>query len=141
MKNSTTRRDVLKVIGATIAAPAILTHTKAYAANPKIKVGFVSPKTGPLAGFAEADDFVLKGIQAALSGGVENNGKRYDIEIIAKDSQSNPNRAAEVAADLILSDEVDIMVAASTPDTTNPVAALTTRITFSGDWKMSSRTF
>jgi len=122
MKISTSRRTVLKGIGAAIAAPAILTHTKAYAANPTLKVGFVSPKTGPLAGFAEADEFVLKGVQAALSGGVENNGKTYDIEIISKDSQSNPNRAAEVAADLILGDEVDIMVAASTPDTTNPVA-------------------
>ena len=44
------------------------------------------------------------------------------VEIIAKDSQSNPNRAAEVAAELILKDEVDIITAASTPDTTNPVA-------------------
>jgi len=122
MTVSTTRRNILKGFSAAIAAPALLKHTQAYSANPSIKVGFVSPKTGPLAGFAEADDFVLKGVQAALSGGVENNGKRYDIEIISKDSQSNPNRAAEVAADLILSDEVDIMVAASTPDTTNPVA-------------------
>ncbi len=119
---SKTRRNILKAIGASVAAPAILSHTQAYAANPKIKVGFVSPKTGPLAGFAEADDYVLTNIRAALEGGVENNGKRYDIEIIAKDSQSNPNRAAEVAADLILGDEVDIIVAASTPDTTNPVA-------------------
>lgn len=122
MKISTSRRSVLKGIGAAITAPAILKYTKAYAANPTIRVGFVSPKTGPLAGFAEADDFVLKGVQAAFAGGVENNGKIYDIEIISKDSQSNPNRAAEVAADLILGDEVDIMVAASTPETTNPVS-------------------
>lgn len=122
MKISTSRRTVLKGIGAAIAAPAILHHTKAYAANPKIKVGFVSPKTGPLAGFAEADDFVLQGVRSALAGGVENNGKKYDIEIITRDSQSNPNRAAEVTADLILGEEVDLMVAASTPDTTNPVA-------------------
>ena len=119
---SISRRTVLKGLGAVVTAPAILRHTKAYAANPKIKIGLVSPKTGPLAGFAEADDYVLKGVQAAFAGGVENNGKTFDIEIIAKDSQSNPNRAAEVTADLILNDEVDIIVAASTPDTTNPVA-------------------
>ncbi len=119
---SMSRRTVLKGLGAVITAPAILRHTKAYAANPKIKIGLVSPKTGPLAGFAEADDYVLKGVQAAFAGGVENNGKSFDIEIIVKDSQSNPNRAAEVTADLILNDEVDIIVAASTPDTTNPVA-------------------
>ena len=116
------RRGFLTGAGAILAAPAILKHTRAYAANPVLKVGFVSPQTGPLAGFGEADEFVLKGIRAAFANGIENNGKTYSIEIIAKDSQSNPNRAAEVAADLILGDEVDLIVAASTPDTTNPVA-------------------
>lgn len=122
MTTSHNRRRVLGGLAASVAAPAILTSTRAYAQSPTIKVGHVSPSTGPLAGFAEADDFVLEGINAALSGGVENNGKSFNIEIISKDSQSNPNRAAEVAADLILGDEVDIIVAASTPDTTNPVA-------------------
>ncbi len=122
MKNKFTRRKFLGTAAAITAAPAILKYTRAYAADPVIKVGHVSPRTGPLAGFAEADDYVLKGIQAALSNGVENNGKKYNIEIISKDSQSNPNRAAEVTADLILGEEVDIIVAASTPDTTNPVA-------------------
>lgn len=122
MTLNTNRRRVLSGLAATVATPAILTSTRAYAQNPSIRIGHVSPRTGPLAGFAEADEFVLKGIEAALAGGVENNGKSYNIEIISKDSQSNPNRAAEVAADLILGEEVDIIVAASTPDTTNPVA-------------------
>lgn len=122
MKQKSTRRQILGGLAATAAAPAILSATRAYANNPTIRVGHVSPRTGPLAGFAEADEFVLKGIEAAFSGGVDNNGRTYDIEIISKDSQSNPNRAAEVAADLILGDEVDIIAAASTPDTTNPVA-------------------
>jgi len=122
MQYKTTRRKFIGGMAAAITAPAILKHTRAYAADPVIKIGHVSPRTGPLAGFAEADEYVLKGIQAALGGGVENNGKKYAIEIVSKDSQSNPNRAAEVAADLILGDEVDIIVAASTPDTTNPVA-------------------
>lgn len=122
MKLKMSRRKFVGATAAILGAPAILKHTQAYASNPVIKVGHVSPRTGPLAGFAEADDYVLKGIQAALASGVENNGRKYSIEIISKDSQSNPNRAAEVAADLILGDEVSILVAASTPDTTNPVA-------------------
>ncbi|MEY1554966.1 ABC transporter substrate-binding protein [Yoonia sp. R2331] len=122
-KTSTwSRRRFLAGSATALAAPAILTGGRAYADNPVIKVGHVSPRTGPLAGFAEADDFVLEAVQAALSAGLENNGKAYTVEIISKDSQSNPNRAAEVAADLILGDEVDIIVAASTPDTVNPVA-------------------
>ena len=122
MKPTLSRRHILGGLAASVAAPAILNSGRAYAQSPTIKIGHVSPRTGPLAGFAEADDYVLEGIQAAFSGGVENNGKSFNIEIISKDSQSNPNRAAEVAADLILGDEVDIMVAASTPDTTNPVS-------------------
>ncbi len=122
MKRLTTRRSVLGGLAAGVAAPAILRSTRAYAQSPTIKVGFVTPSTGPLAGFAEADDYILEGLRAHFAGGVENNGKSYNIEIIKKDSQSNPNRAAEVAAELILDDEVDIITAAATPDTTNPVA-------------------
>ena len=40
----------------------------------------------------------------------------------ARDSQSNPNRAGELAAQLINNDKVDIMVASSTGDTVIPVA-------------------
>ncbi len=119
---NTSRRRFLSTGAMALAAPAILTGTRAYAQTPTLRVGHVSPRTGPLANFAEADDYVLNAIQAKLSAGIENNGKKWNIEIISKDSQSNPNRAAEVAADLILGDEVDIIVAASTPDTVNPVA-------------------
>lgn len=41
-----------------------------------------------------------------------------------KDSQSNPNRAADVANKLIVGDEVNLMLVASTPETTNPVATV-----------------
>lgn len=117
-----TRRGFLAGSAATLAVPAILSSTRAYAQTPTLRIGHVSPQTGPLASFAEADDFVLKGITEAFASGIENNGRSWNVEIISKDSQSNPNRAAEVAADLILGDEVDIIVAASTPDTVNPVS-------------------
>ncbi|MDT0683823.1 ABC transporter substrate-binding protein [Roseicyclus sp. F158] len=117
-----TRRRFMAGGSALLAAPAILRSTRAYAQSPTLRVGHVSPRTGPLAGFAEADDYVIGAIREQLAGGIENNGKSWDIEIISKDSQSNPNRASEVAADLILGDEVDIILAASTPDTVNPVS-------------------
>ena len=40
-KKNFSRRKVLIGAGATLAAPAILSMTRAYAANPKLKVGFV----------------------------------------------------------------------------------------------------
>jgi branched-chain amino acid transport system substrate-binding protein len=116
------RRRFLTATAAAIAAPAILTSTRAYAQNKTLKLGFVSPKTGPLAGFAEADDYIIENIKQTFAGGLQNNGSGWTVEIHYRDSQSNPNRAAEVAADLILGEEVDIMLAAATPDTTNPVA-------------------
>mgnify|MGYP000285999487 CR=1 FL=1 len=116
------RRYFLGGAAAAVTAPAILHHTRAYAAEPVIRIGHVAPRTGPMAGFAEADPYILGELQKLFSRGVENNGKTYKIEIVAKDSQSSPNRAAEVAAELINSDEVDIITATSAPDTTNPVA-------------------
>ena len=47
------RRSFLTATAATVAAPAILRHSRAYAQDVVIKVGHVSPRTGPLAGFAD----------------------------------------------------------------------------------------
>ncbi len=49
-------------------------------------------------------------------------GATRPVEILVRDSQSSPNRAAQVAASLIKSDKVDLMLVASTADTVNPVA-------------------
>ena len=87
-----------------------------------VKIGYVSPATGPLAPFGEADDFILGGIREAIGGGLVIAGSNRSVEIITADSQSDPNRAAEVASDLIVQDQVDLMVVASTPETTNPVS-------------------
>ena len=118
------RRDLLKTLAATaLAGPAILRGGAARAATSKvIKIGHVSPQTGPLAAFAEADPFILDQVRNVLAKGLVNGGVTYQVEIISKDSQSNSNRASEVASDLILKDKVDLLLAASTPDTTNPVA-------------------
>ena len=77
-----TRRGFLAGGAAMVATPAILTGTRAYAQNPTLKVGHVSPRTGPLAGFAEADEFVLAAIQKQFDAGIENNGKTWNIEDI-----------------------------------------------------------
>ena len=81
--NKISRRNFLKRSAALMAAPAILKFSSAYAANPVIKIGHVSPRTGPLAGFAEADEYVLKAIKQAFASGIANNGKHYSIEIIS----------------------------------------------------------
>ena len=120
----TDRRTVLTGLATTaLTAPAVLRIKTAFAQERTIKVGHVSPRTGPLAGFAEADDYIIGQIREIFAAGVTTaDGGTVGVEIVTKDSQSNPNRAAEVASELLLEDEVDIITAASTPDTTNPVA-------------------
>ncbi len=110
-----TRRKLMKTTAATgltmatggLAAPAL-------AQGAKIRLGYVSPQSGPLAAFSDADQFIIDGFLASDAGA--------NFEVIVKDSQSNPNRAAEVAKELIIDDEIDMMLVASTPETTNPVA-------------------
>ncbi len=117
------RRDLLKAIAATaIAAPAILRAETASTAHRIIKIGYVSPLTGPLAGFGEADRFILGQVRSVLALGLVNRDVTYQVEIINKDSQSNASRASEVALELIRREKVDHLLAAGTPDTTNPVA-------------------
>lgn len=90
----------------------------------KITIGYVSPQTGPLAGFATGDNYVINGVRNSgpYKNGFQVGGKTYDVEIVVKDTQSDPNRASQVARDLILSNNADIVLAASTPEVTNPVA-------------------
>jgi len=105
-----------------LAAPAVLRAIPANAQSKSIKIGHVSPRTGPLAGFGEADGFILDQVRGILAKGLESGGKTYPVEIVSKDSQSSGTRASEVAAELILRDKVDLIVGSATPDTTNPVA-------------------
>lgn len=111
------RRTFLGTTGAALAVPALL-PTVLRAADAPIRVGLVTPTTGPLAFFAEPDDIVLAQFAEVLAQGA--NGR--PIEIIVKDSQSSANRAAEVASELILRDEVSLILSAGGPDTVNPVA-------------------
>ncbi|MBL4892806.1 MAG: ABC transporter substrate-binding protein [Rhizobiaceae bacterium] len=114
-----TRRKLLRnaaatgvVIGASgLSAPAIAQGTT-------IKIGYVSPQTGPLAGFAEADAFTIKQVSAKMA------EMGLNVEILVKDSQSNPNRAAAVAQELIIDDKINLMLVASTPENTNPVSTV-----------------
>src|SRR5712671_5475098 len=108
--------------GAGLAASAIF--APAVHAAKTLKLGYVSPQTGPLAAFAEADNFVIANFLATVKRGLKIGGGTFPVEVVVKDSQSNPNRAADVARELIVSNKVDLMLVASTPETTNPVSTM-----------------
>jgi branched-chain amino acid transport system substrate-binding protein len=118
------RRKVIKLMGAAgagaIASPWMFQSSRA--ASKTIKIGMVTPETGPIAAFGEPSQWVAAGVRKQLADGITVGGQKYNVEIITKDSQSNPNRASEVTAQLINNDKVDIMTGSSTSDTVNPVS-------------------
>lgn len=117
---SVSRRTVLKGGAAALAAPALFSGS-AFSARP-IKIGYVTPQTGPLAGFSESNNFLLDQLKKATGGVIQNGGKRYEIQVIVKDTQSSSSRASDVAAELILKDKIDLLVTGGAPDTVNPAA-------------------
>ncbi|MEK9280895.1 MULTISPECIES: ABC transporter substrate-binding protein [unclassified Bradyrhizobium] len=116
------RRRVLQGLVGTAIGGTLTGFSSAVQAAKPIKIGYVSPKSGPLAGFAEADEFVLTEFRKSLKDGIKVGSQTRQIEIVVKDSQSNPNRAAEMAKELITRDDVSLMVVGATPETVNPVA-------------------
>jgi branched-chain amino acid transport system substrate-binding protein len=94
----------------------------AAAAENTLKVGFISPRTGALAGFGQTDGYVLEVARKALAKGLAIAGKMYEVTILDRDTQSDPSRSSQLAKSLINSDQIDLMLCTSTPETINPVA-------------------
>ena len=134
-----TRRDFLKtagVAGVALGAGGALGGTLAACGSSsggssggsdgegrEIKVGFVTPLTGPLASFGVPDAWCVKQWEASVKDGLKcGDGQVHPIKFLVRDTQSDTNRAAQVTGDLITNDGVDVVMAASTADTVPPVA-------------------
>jgi branched-chain amino acid transport system substrate-binding protein len=86
-----------------------------------VKIGFTVPLTGSLAGFGEANPFILEAMKKLTADGIMLGDKSYKVEIIQKDVESNSDKAASAAGELITSG-IDVMLAIATPEMINPVA-------------------
>ena len=116
----TRRKLLLASAGSVFILPATGALAPAFAAD-TLKVGFISPRTGPLGSFGETDGHVLDQARKALAGGLKIGDKTYAVEILDRDTQSDPSRAGQLAKELIAAG-IDLMLAVSTPETINPVA-------------------
>src|SRR5262249_47900352 len=87
-----------------------------------IKIGFISPMTGPDAAFATANPFVLKKVREAFAKGLTIGGKEKQRGLVTRHTQTSHSRAAQVAQPLITTDNIDIMLTTSAPETVNPVS-------------------
>lgn len=100
--------------GLAAATPALF--RPAFAVPETVKIGLVGPRTGPLALFYEEMGWTIDAVKKFTGNVITINGTKHPLEIVVKDSQSNPNR------ELILTDKVDIVTAFATPETVNPVS-------------------
>jgi hypothetical protein len=73
-----------------------------------VKIGYVSPQAGPLAGFGEADDYILGGVREILKDGLKVGSQTHPVEIRVKDSQSDPTGPRPWPGTLINGDQVDL---------------------------------
>ena len=122
------RRGFLKALGAAgtaLAAGGAVSAcgSGAGGGGEAVRIGYVSPETGALAPFGEADQFVIAAVREFFARNPLRVGDRtYPVEVLKRDSQSDADRAADVAADLILNEGIHMMLVSSTPDTSNPVS-------------------
>lgn len=115
------RRELLGMAGAAgiaLAAPGLV---RAQGSD-TLKVGFISPRTGPLGSFGEGDAYVLDLARKALASGLVVGGKTWKVELLDRDTQSDPARASQLAKALINNDKIDLMLTTSTPEVVNPVS-------------------
>jgi len=116
-----TRRGLVTAAGAGGLLLAAGSRAQAQAAA-TLKIGFLSPRSGALAGFGETDGYVLELARKALALGIDVNGRHYAVQILDRDTQSDPARAGQLAKSLINDDGIDMMLSTSTPEVVNPAA-------------------
>ena len=92
--------------GALLAAPNL-----ARAQDGRIKIGYITSLTGPRAEFSAPAEWMVQKFQEKYADGVTIDGKTYGVEILMRDTQSNPARAGQVVSDLILREGVTLLLA------------------------------
>jgi len=99
--------------------------TSGTSGNKSITIGWIHPLTGSLAGFGAPDNWVISQIKqtAPYKNGFKIGGSTYDVTIKSYDTQSSVTKAGDLAKQAIQQDNVDLLLASSTPETVNAVAS------------------
>ena len=135
LTGSISRRGLLRAVGAGAAVAGTGGLLEACSSGIKgantgggtkgITIGWIHPLTGPLAGFGAPDNWVISKIKQTTpyKNGFKIGGKTFSVTIKSYDTQSSSTRAGDLAKTAILNDNVDLLLASSTPETVNAVAS------------------
>lgn len=94
----------------------------ANSGNRAVRVGLVTPQTGSLSQYADADMYTVGAMNTFFRKGIQVGNQNHPVTITVRDSQSDQNRAAQAASELIFKDQVDVVLVSATADTANPVS-------------------
>lgn len=120
---TTTAATAVPASTATTAAVSTTSASASAEEGDEVRIGMVSPVTGSLAALGIPDKYCIARAEEALVDGlVCGDGKKHPVRFISYDSQSDSNRASQVAGDLIMNDKVSMILVASTAATIVPVA-------------------
>lgn len=106
-----TRRGVmahgLLAAAAGLAAPSLL-----RAQSAPVKIGYVGSLSGIRGIFGETEEWTIGHVQARLAEGlVAADGRRIPIELVIRDNQSDANRSASIAQELVLRERCNLVLA------------------------------
>ncbi|MDB6001619.1 MAG: branched-chain amino acid transporter substrate-binding protein [Rhizobacter sp.] len=104
------RRKLIAAGVAGGAAAAIGLPGAALAQSKTIKIGYLTTMSGVRANFGEADAWGLERIRTALKDGLTIGGANYKVDIVVRDMQSDANRGATLASELVLREKVDLLL-------------------------------
>ncbi|WP_404405144.1 ABC transporter substrate-binding protein [Pelagibacterium halotolerans] len=105
------RRKLLQRGGAAVLASGLYAPAIARAANSTIKIGYVGSLSGVRAAFGETENWTIEKMREHLSGGLVLNGKTYNVELVVRDNQSDANRSASVASELVMRERCNLVLA------------------------------
>jgi branched-chain amino acid transport system substrate-binding protein len=99
---------------AVVAAAALSASVSAARAEDVIRFGAPLPLTGPLApeGIKQQEGYDLWAEQANKAGGITVGGKKYKVEIVYTDYQSNTPRAVQATEQMITQNNVNFLFGA-----------------------------
>ncbi|OAN75685.1 hypothetical protein A8B82_01780 [Sulfitobacter sp. EhC04] len=107
----TSRRSVLKGLTAGATAIGLPSIVRAKTEG-TIRIGYIDQITGIRSNFGETAPWVVDQVKEVLKDGLEIDGKLYDVEILVRDSQSDPNRMGSIGNELVLRENVDLLLVA-----------------------------
>src|ERR1700720_4131797 len=102
------------LLSAAVAAAICWSVSSPAAADDVVRFGAPLPLTGPLApeGIKQQQGYDLWAEQANKAGGISIGGKKYKVEIVYADYQSNTPRAVQTTEQMITQDNINFLFGA-----------------------------